>query len=77
MVAVPGSLSDNVAGVWRIDDADHSFSTQPFRIKYARQDVSLSVMVSFNLVVEKEEVELLSLCHLYKSICFFFISMLI
>ncbi|CAA7396890.1 unnamed protein product [Spirodela intermedia] len=53
---VPGSLSDSIAGVWRIDDADHSFSTQPFRIKYARQDVSLSVMVSFNLVVEKDEI---------------------
>ncbi|MQL85192.1 hypothetical protein Taro_017713, partial [Colocasia esculenta] len=53
---VPGTVSDSVAGVWRIDDADHSFSTQPFRIKYARQDVPLSVMVSFNLAVEKDEI---------------------
>ncbi|KAK1275798.1 hypothetical protein QJS04_geneDACA001784 [Acorus gramineus] len=52
---VPGSASDEVLGVWRIDDADHSFSTQPFRIKYARQDVLLSVMISFNLVLAKDE----------------------
>ncbi|KAL1328193.1 hypothetical protein AAHE18_13G356600 [Arachis hypogaea] len=32
-----------------IDDADNSFSTPPFRIKYARQDVLLSIMVSFYL----------------------------
>ncbi|KAK1323856.1 hypothetical protein QJS10_CPA02g00461 [Acorus calamus] len=55
VVAVPGSASDEVLGVWRIDDADHSFSTQPFRIKYARQDVLLSVMISFNLVLAKDE----------------------
>ncbi|KAL5071249.1 hypothetical protein RYX36_022136 [Vicia faba] len=41
----PGS----VYGVWRIGDADNSFSTQPFRIKYARQDVHLCTMISFNL----------------------------
>ncbi|WJX16498.1 hypothetical protein P8452_06514 [Trifolium repens] len=41
----PGSL----CGIWRIDDTDNSFSTQPFRIKYARQDVHLCMMVSFNL----------------------------
>lgn len=41
--------SDDVYGVWRIDDTDNSFSTQPFRIKYARQDVLLSIMISFNL----------------------------
>ncbi|RYR17423.1 hypothetical protein Ahy_B03g062175 isoform C [Arachis hypogaea] len=35
--------------VWMIDDADNSFSTPPFRIKYARQDVLLSIMVSFYL----------------------------
>ncbi|MCH82095.1 protein FAM135B-like, partial [Trifolium medium] len=28
-------------GIWRIDDTENSFSTQPFRIKYARQDVHL------------------------------------
>ncbi|CAN6584301.1 unnamed protein product [Malus baccata var. baccata] len=41
--------SDDVYGVWRIDDSDNSFSSQPFRIKYARQDVFLSIMISFNL----------------------------
>ncbi|XP_010241697.1 PREDICTED: protein FAM135B-like isoform X2 [Nelumbo nucifera] len=38
---------DDILGGWRIDDTDNSFCTQPFRIKYARQDVLLSVMVSF------------------------------
>ncbi|XLT88850.1 uncharacterized protein [Arachis hypogaea] len=41
--------SDNLCRVWMIDDADNSFSTPPFRIKYARQDVLLSIMVSFYL----------------------------
>nr|XP_011464776.1 PREDICTED: protein FAM135B-like isoform X1 [Fragaria vesca subsp. vesca] len=45
----PDLGSDDVYGVWRIDDTDNSFSTQPFRIKYARQDVFLSIMISFNL----------------------------
>ncbi|XP_077248667.1 uncharacterized protein LOC143888200 [Tasmannia lanceolata] len=48
---VPDLGSDDIFGVWRIDDVDHSFSTQPFRIKYARQDVLLSVMISFNLAL--------------------------
>ena len=48
--------SDDVYGVWRIDDTDNSFSTQPFRIKYARQDVLLSIMISFNLPVDRYEV---------------------
>ncbi|MED6181734.1 hypothetical protein PIB30_022172 [Stylosanthes scabra] len=39
----------SVYGIWRIDDTDHSFSTQPFRIKYARQDIYLCMMISFNL----------------------------
>ncbi|KAG5566317.1 hypothetical protein RHGRI_002051 [Rhododendron griersonianum] len=47
--------ADDVYGVWRIDDTDHSFSTQPFRIKYARQDVLLSVMIAFNLSLGKYE----------------------
>ncbi|XP_008781421.1 uncharacterized protein LOC103701215 isoform X2 [Phoenix dactylifera] len=51
----PDAAPDDIFGVWRIDDADHSFSTQPFRIKYARQDVLLSVMVSFNLTIGKDE----------------------
>ncbi|PIA47746.1 hypothetical protein AQUCO_01400387v1 [Aquilegia coerulea] len=46
---------DDIFGVWRIDDKDNSFCTQPFRIKYARQDVLLSVMVSFNLSLGKCE----------------------
>ncbi|KAJ4952502.1 hypothetical protein NE237_029334 [Protea cynaroides] len=45
----PDVGSDNICGIWRIDDKENSFSTQPFRIKYARQDVLLSVMISFNL----------------------------
>ncbi|XP_062101123.1 uncharacterized protein LOC133807022 [Humulus lupulus] len=47
--------ADDVYGVWMIDDTDNSFSTQPFRIKYARQDVLLSVMISFNLSLGKNE----------------------
>ncbi|KAL1353069.1 hypothetical protein HN51_017001 [Arachis hypogaea] len=39
----------SVYGIWRIDDTDYSFSTQPFRIKYARQDIYLCMMISFNL----------------------------
>ncbi|KAI4366512.1 hypothetical protein MLD38_022382 [Melastoma candidum] len=46
---------DEAYGIWRIDDADNSFYTQPFRIKYARQDVPLSIMVSFNLSLSKFE----------------------
>ncbi|XP_043811132.1 uncharacterized protein LOC110610261 isoform X3 [Manihot esculenta] len=45
----PDLGSDNTCGVWKIDDADNSFSTQPFRIKYAKQDILLSIMISFNL----------------------------
>ncbi|XP_052185710.1 uncharacterized protein LOC127797152 isoform X1 [Diospyros lotus] len=51
----PDLGSNDVCGVWRIDDTDHSFSTHPFRIKYARQDVLLSVMISFNLSLDKYE----------------------
>lgn len=51
----PDLGSEDVYGVWRIDDTDHSFSTQPFRIKYARQDILLSMMVSFNLSLSKHE----------------------
>ncbi|KAL7098636.1 hypothetical protein ACP275_09G030300 [Erythranthe tilingii] len=47
--AAPDLGSDDVYGIWRIDDRDHSFSTQPFRIRYAKQDILLSMMVSFNL----------------------------
>ncbi|KAF8377185.1 hypothetical protein HHK36_030558 [Tetracentron sinense] len=51
----PDLGSNNIVGVWRIDDRDNSFSTQPFRIKYARQDVLLSVMISFNMSLGKYE----------------------
>ncbi|KAL0385010.1 UNVERIFIED_CONTAM: protein FAM [Sesamum radiatum] len=51
----PDLGSDDIYGVWRIDDMDHSFSTQPFRIRYARQDVLLAMMVSFNLSLSKFE----------------------
>ncbi|KAL0357546.1 UNVERIFIED_CONTAM: protein FAM [Sesamum calycinum] len=51
----PDLGSDDIYGVWRIDDIDHSFSTQPFRIRYARQDVLLAMMVSFNLSLSKLE----------------------
>ncbi|CAN1810263.1 Protein FAM135B [Linum perenne] len=44
---------DDVYGVWRIDDTDNSFLTPPFRIRYARQDVRLSIMISFNLSLSK------------------------
>ncbi|XP_057501082.1 uncharacterized protein LOC130785064 isoform X2 [Actinidia eriantha] len=51
----PDVDSDDIYGVWRIDDTDHSFSTQPFRIRYARQDILLSVMIAFNLSLGKYE----------------------
>lgn len=54
--AAPDMTSDDIFGVWRIDDIEQSFSTQPFRIKYARQDVLLSVMISFNLNIGSDEV---------------------
>ncbi|KAK5824055.1 uncharacterized protein LOC108457024 isoform X1 [Gossypium arboreum] len=51
----PSLVSDEVFGVWRIDDTDNSFATQPFRIKYARQDVYLSIMVAFDLPIPENE----------------------
>ncbi|PWZ45848.1 Protein FAM135B [Zea mays] len=47
--------ADDALGIWKIDDVDNSFHTQPFRIKYARQDIYLSVMVSFNIFNIEEE----------------------
>ncbi|GMH21546.1 hypothetical protein Nepgr_023388 [Nepenthes gracilis] len=52
----PDLNSDDSFGVWRIDDTDNSFSTQPFKIRYARQDVLLSVMIAFNLSLNKYEI---------------------
>ncbi|KAK7260348.1 hypothetical protein RIF29_26318 [Crotalaria pallida] len=46
---VPEVGSDNLCRIWMIDDTDNSFSTPPFRIRYARQDVFLSIMISFYL----------------------------
>ncbi|XP_019438459.1 PREDICTED: protein FAM135B-like isoform X1 [Lupinus angustifolius] len=45
----------SIYGMWRIDDTDNSFSTQPFRIKYARQDIHLSMMITFNLARSRFE----------------------
>ncbi|KAK3119825.1 hypothetical protein QOZ80_9AG0675890 [Eleusine coracana subsp. coracana] len=42
-------------GFWKIDDVDNSFNTQPFLVKYARQDIYPSVMVSF--YIPNSEVE--------------------
>lgn len=52
----PSMGSDDSYGIWRIDDVDNSFSTQPFKIRYARQDVPLSVMIAFNLSLSNREV---------------------
>ncbi|KAL9330982.1 hypothetical protein ACSQ67_000592 [Phaseolus vulgaris] len=46
----------SIYGIWRIDDTDNSFSTQPFRIRYARQDIHLCMMISFNLSLDRFEV---------------------
>ncbi|XP_022768565.1 protein FAM135A-like isoform X2 [Durio zibethinus] len=51
----PNLGSDDGYGVWRIDDTDNSFATQPFRIKYARQDIVLSIMVAFDLPLTENE----------------------
>ncbi|KAH9611300.1 hypothetical protein KSS87_023662 [Heliosperma pusillum] len=52
----PNTGSSDSYGVWRIDDADNSFATQPFKIRYARQDVPLSVMIAFNVSLSNREV---------------------
>ncbi|CAE5962559.1 unnamed protein product [Arabidopsis arenosa] len=51
----PESGSNDSYGVWRIVDKDNSFLTQPFRIKYARQDIRLCMMISFTLPLERYE----------------------
>ncbi|XP_019092980.1 PREDICTED: protein FAM135B-like isoform X2 [Camelina sativa] len=51
----PDSGSIDSYGVWRIVDKDNSFLTQPFRIKYARQDIRLCMMISFTLPLERYE----------------------
>lgn len=57
---VPDSGSDKNGEVWEINDNDHSFCTSPFLIKYARQDVYLSLMVSFTLDLTVQETFLTS-----------------
>lgn len=47
--------TDDFTAIWQIDDVDHSFCTRPFRIKYARQDIHLAVMISFNLSLRAVE----------------------
>ncbi|KAH0854807.1 hypothetical protein HID58_037092 [Brassica napus] len=47
------ALESGSNGVWRIDDKDNSFFTQPFQIKYARQDVRLCMMISFTLPLQR------------------------
>ncbi|KAL5670092.1 hypothetical protein ACJX0J_022313, partial [Zea mays] len=42
-------------GFWKIDDVDNSFYTQPFLVKYSRQDIYLSVMVSFYIPNSEDE----------------------
>nr|XP_034568601.1 protein FAM135A-like [Setaria viridis] len=42
-------------GFWKIDDVDNSFCTQPFLVKYSRQDIYLSVMVSFYIPNSEDE----------------------
>ncbi|KAE8679923.1 Serine esterase family protein, putative isoform 4 [Hibiscus syriacus] len=51
----PNVGSDDVYGVWRIDDTDNSFATRPFRIKYLKQDVLLSILVALNLPLTDNE----------------------
>ncbi|KAL4592281.1 hypothetical protein LXL04_005269 [Taraxacum kok-saghyz] len=50
----PDLGSDTVLGVWKIDDTDHSFSSQPFRIRYARQDILLSGPVTSAVILKFE-----------------------
>ncbi|GAU14295.1 hypothetical protein TSUD_308540 [Trifolium subterraneum] len=45
----PGLDQSSIYGAWKIDDTENSFSTQTFRIKYAKQDVYLCMMIAFNL----------------------------
>jgi hypothetical protein len=51
----PDSGANDSYGVWKIVDKDNSFLTQPFRIKYARQDIRLCMMISFTLPLERYE----------------------
>ena len=61
VVTALDATSNESSGVWKIDDKDNSFLSQPFRIKYARQDVRLCMMVSFTMPLERYEVKKLFL----------------
>eukprot|EP00897_Mesotaenium_endlicherianum_P004677 jgi/Mesen1/4237/ME000022S03524 len=39
---------------WQINDADSSFQTRLFRVKYSRQNIPLQEMVSFHLTVSRQ-----------------------
>ncbi|XP_054788297.1 uncharacterized protein LOC129294154 isoform X6 [Prosopis cineraria] len=47
--------SSSIYGAWRIDDIDNSFSTRPFQIKYARQDIHLCTMITFRFLLDRFE----------------------
>ena len=64
----PDLGGENIYGIWKIDDTDNSFLTQPFRIKYARQDIRLSIMISFTLPLDENEVIYTPLS-LHLSVC--------
>ena len=64
----PDLGGENIYGIWKIDDTDNSFFTQPFRIKYARQDILLSIMISFTLPLSEKEV-IYTPFFLYLSVC--------
>lgn len=67
--AAPDLDQRNIYGVWKIDDTDNSFSSQTFRIKYARQDVHLCMMVSFILPRSRFAVMIsLSFSCLYRNV---------
>jgi len=54
--AAPEVGADNLCEVLMIDDKDNSFSTPSFRIRYARQDVILAIMISFYVSYGRYEV---------------------
>jgi hypothetical protein len=54
--AAPDLDQSSIYGAWKIDDTENSFSTQTFRIKYAKQDVHLCMMIAFNLSRSKSVV---------------------
>jgi hypothetical protein len=55
--AIDIGVKSSSFGFWKIDDVDNSFYTQPFLVKYSRQDIYLSVMVSFYITNSEDEVE--------------------